>query len=275
MIDEKKLPSEQDVAFFEHEGYWLGPKVVEDDELERLRAAMDRVYSGDFETGAPPWSTSWKPGDNPQALRKMDNCHWADLTLRALALNETIGAMCARLLRTDQIRLWHDQLLYKPGGGKASGHVGWHQDYFYWQCVDRPDMVTAWIAFDDVTVENGCMYVVPRSHRWGMMAESDFFNTDLSNLESKVPLPEGERFETVPCILPKGHVSFHHALTIHGSGANTTDRPRRSLVVHTMAGACRLRSPSPSDQHMNALLLNGRDGDPFDSEFFPVLYPKA
>lgn len=279
MIDESKLPTSQDIEFFQREGYWLGPKVLDDERIDRLRAAMDRTYACNYETGLPPWSSSWKPGDDPTALRKMDNCHWSDLTLRSLATDETIGAMCAKLLATDEIRLWHDQLLYKPGGGKTSGNVGWHQDYYYWQCADRPEMVTAWIAFDDVTVENGCMYVVPRSHRWGMMEESDFFNSDIDNLERKVKVPEGDRFETVPCVLKKGHVSFHHGLTIHGSGPNTTNAPRRSLVVHTMSGQCRLRYPSPSDEHMNSLLLrrmNGAfDGAAWNADYFPVLYSAA
>lgn len=279
VVNEKLLPSADEVEFFQREGYWLGPRVVEDERIEKLRRAMDRVYACEYQTGKPPWSSSWKPGDDPSALRKTDNSHWSDLTLRELALDATIGAMCARLLQVDEIRLWHDQLLYKPGGGKTSGNVGWHQDYYYWQCSDRPEMVTAWVALDDVTVENGCMHVVPRSHRWGMMKESDFFNTDIGNLEERVDIPEGDRFETVPCILPKGHVSFHHALTIHGSGPNSTEAPRRSLVIHTMSGNCRLRYPSSADGHMNSLLLrlqcDGKPGGPWDGPYFPRLHPKA
>src|SRR5262245_42023748 len=131
-VNETILPTAEDVRFFEENGYWLGPKVLDDARIERLRDAMDEGYTGAYETGMSPWSSSWKPGDNPLALRKMDNAHWSNLVLRELALDETIGAMAARLAGTDEIRLWHDQLLYKPGGGNATGNVGWHQDYFYW-----------------------------------------------------------------------------------------------------------------------------------------------
>ncbi|MGI8905793.1 MAG: phytanoyl-CoA dioxygenase family protein [Candidatus Sumerlaeaceae bacterium] len=271
-IDLSALPTEEDVRFFEENGYWFGPKVVSDERLEKYRAAMDRVYNCEYETGTPPWSSNWKPGDDPKALRKMDNCHWSSLSLRELALDETIGAMAARLARTDQVRLWHDQLLYKPGGGKASGNVGWHQDYYYWQCCDSPNMLTAWVAFDDVTVENGAMMVVARSHRWGMMNENDFFNTNIDNIQDQIKIPEGDKLEIVPCVPKAGHLSFHHSLTIHGSGANQTDKPRRSLVVHMMDGKCRYRKNSPSEEHMNSLLLRGDDGDPFAGEFFPLLY---
>jgi len=272
-INESLLPKAEDVRFFYENGYWLGPKVLDDARIERLRTAMDNVYNGIYETGMPPWSSSWKPGDNPLALRKTDNAHWSNLELRALALDENIGAMAAQLAGTDQIRLWHDQLLYKPGGGKSTGNVGWHQDYYYWQCCDNPNMLTAWVALDDVTVENGAMMVVPRSHRWGMMPESDFFNTDIENLQEKISIPAGEKFENVPCVLKKGHLSFHHCLTIHGSGANVTSNPRRSMVVHMMDGHSHFQADSPSGEHMNALLLNGTDGSPFAGEYFPQLYP--
>src|ERR1043166_9010543 len=118
------LPSETDARFFAENGYWLGPKILTDERLDELRGHMDRVYAGDFETGRPPWSASWKPGDDPGALRKTDNSHWADDVIRALALDATVGAMAARLLGVSSIRLWHDQLLYKPGGGKPTGNVG-------------------------------------------------------------------------------------------------------------------------------------------------------
>jgi ectoine hydroxylase-related dioxygenase (phytanoyl-CoA dioxygenase family) len=271
-IDASKLPSEEDVRFFEENGYWLGPKVLTDERLEKLRASMDRVYNSQYETGSPPWSTNWKPGDDPKALRKMDNSRWCDRTLGDLALDETIGAMGARLARTSEIRLWHDQLLYKPGGGKSSGNVGWHQDYHYWQCSDRPKMLTAWVAFDDVTVENGAMIVVPRSHRWGLMQGRSFFDKDIDNIEEKIQAPPGEKIEMVPCVMKAGHLSFHHCMTIHGSGANETDKPRRSLVIHMMDASCRYRKDTPSEEHMNVLLLHGQDGDLFQGDYFPVLY---
>jgi ectoine hydroxylase-related dioxygenase (phytanoyl-CoA dioxygenase family) len=272
MTDTPPLPSKADSCFFEENGYWLGPKVLGNGQLERLHAHMDKVYAGECETGRKPWSASWQPGDDPTALRKTDNAHWADLTLRELALSATIGAMAARLMNVDVVRLWHDQLLYKPGGGKSSGNVGWHQDYHYWQCADRPDLLTAWVAFDDVDEQNGCMHFVPRSHRWGMMEESDFFNTDLGGQEQRMAIPPGEKFEKIPVVLKAGEVSFHHSLTIHGSGPNLTQRPRRSFVIHMMAGDVRYKSGTWCDAHMNAILLKGKDGDPFAGELFPTLY---
>jgi ectoine hydroxylase-related dioxygenase (phytanoyl-CoA dioxygenase family) len=267
------VPTDEDVRFFNENGYWIAPKLISDRRLAELRDHMERVYQGEHETGRAPWSASWLPGDSPFGLRKTDNSHWADRTLRALAVDQEIGRIAAALMRTQPVRLWHDQLLHKPGGGKTTGNVGWHQDYGYWQCAEPPTLVTAWVAFDDVTPANGCMQVIPRSHRWGLLDETDFFNTDLAGQESRMKIPPGEKLEKVPCAMKAGQVSFHHSLTLHGSGPNTTDAPRRSMAIHLIAGDVRYKAGSPADAHMNVKLLQPVHGQAFAGEQFPVLYP--
>jgi len=276
-IRDELLPTEQDVRFFEKNGYWLSGQVIEEAELERLRTAMDDVFSGKFETGREPWAGGWKSSGHPMEIRKTDNAHWSNRALRALATNPTIGAMGARLMRTPEVRLWHDQLLYKPGQGKAAmdraGNVGWHQDSHYWQCTVF-DLITAWVALVDVDLENGCMSVVPGSHRWGLLPESDFFNTDLEEMKKKIEAVSGKSFETVPCSLKAGQVSFHHCLTVHGSGPNGTDQPRRSLVIHMQPAHAYYIPGTSGDAHMNCLLLKqmgGKSGDLFKGDYWPVL----
>lgn len=278
MLRPELLPTPEDVQFFRDNGYWLGDRVLDDDQLDRLRAAMMDVYEGRFDTGREPWAGGWQDNGDPTQIRKTDNAWWASTVLSELVHNETIGAMAAHLLGTPEIRLWHDQLLYKPGQGATAasraGNVGWHQDHGYWRCT-QPDLITAWVAFDDVTLDNGCMQVVPGSHRWGLLPESDFFNTDLEGVKRRLAAHAGQPITTEPCTLKAGAVSFHHCLTVHGSGPNFTDRPRRSLVLHLMPQRATYIAGTPDDNHMNAILLrerDGRDGDPFAGELFPTLY---
>lgn len=276
MIGEELLPSEADVEFYGANGYWIAPKVIGDEFLERLRLAMYQVYAAEFETGREPWGGPWKLGDNPMAVRKLDQAHWSNNTLRELATNATIGAMAARLAGTHEIRLWHDQLLYKPGQGpdaKGGGNVGWHQDRNYWQCT-TDNLLTAWVAFDDVSVANGCMQAVPGSHKWGLI-QGDFFEQDMDVLKRRLEQQSGRAFKVVPLEMKAGQVSFHHCLTIHGSGPNFTTKPRRSLVLHLMpADACYVAG-SPNDNHMNAILMRergGTEGELFRGELWPTLY---
>lgn len=267
----KWLPTADDVRFFEERGYWIGPKLFDDEDLNRFREHMDRVYAGEFETGRPPWRGYWRPDDGA-VLRKTDNSHWADRTLRDLATDQRIGEIAARLMGQDVVRLWHDQLLYKPGSGPGVTrvNVGWHQDYQYWQCAETPTLLTAWVAFDDVDLDNGCMQFMAGSHRWGLEREGNFFEQDtqeqLRRLEAEHPI------ETVPVVMRAGQVSFHHCLTFHGSGPNRTRNPRRSLAIHLMAGETRYRPETASDSHMNVELARPRSGEPFSGQWFPVLF---
>jgi ectoine hydroxylase-related dioxygenase (phytanoyl-CoA dioxygenase family) len=277
MINETALlPTSKDIAFFEEKGYWICPKIISDERLDEIQVRMDRVYNEDFETGKPPWNGYWKTGDNPRALRKTDNSHWSDTVLGSVATDSIIGAAAGALMKAESIRLWHDQLLYKPGRNtkKETANVGWHQDYSYWQCAATPSLVTAWVAFTDVDLSNGCMQMVPYSHRWGLVNVNDFFEQDLEKQRELMNVPEGYSFEPVPIVMKAGQVSFHHALTIHGSGPNVTDEARRSMAVHLMTGDTRYRSGTKGDHHMNVSLLNGKDGDLFAGDWFPIVYQR-
>ncbi|MGQ9809409.1 MAG: phytanoyl-CoA dioxygenase family protein [Armatimonadota bacterium] len=266
------LPTEEDVRFYRENGYWLGPRILDDEALEALRDRHARVVAGDYATGRPPLSHTPPPGEPLDRIVKIDNAYWADPVVARLSTSPMLGAMAARLTGASGIRLWHDQLLLKPPDTGAQGNVGWHQDYGYWQCAEPADMLTAWVALDDVTLENGCMQVVPGSHKWGLVPEGSFFVQDLESLQAEMERQSGRRFELAQCILPAGAVSFHHCLTIHGSGPNVSGRPRRSIVVHMMPDGTRYRAGTPNDNHSSVRLLSGRDGDPYAGPFFPLIY---
>ena len=264
------LPTDADVAFYRENGYWTSPKIFSDEELSELREHQDRVYAGIHETGRPPWHGGWKP--NPKRtleIRKTDNSHWADMTLRRAILNATLGAMAAKLHAVNTVRLWHDQLLFKPNGGEGTGNVGWHQDFGYWRACKEPELVTATIALVDLSTDNGCLEVVPGSHKRGLLSASDFFNQDLDGMKKKIEAESGRRMETVPMPMKAGQVGFHHCLTIHGSGPNRTDAPRRTIAVHLMPGTIHRNI---NGKHMNTELVDLKDGEPFVGEHFPVLY---
>jgi ectoine hydroxylase-related dioxygenase (phytanoyl-CoA dioxygenase family) len=267
------LPGPADVDFFEQNGFWIAPQIIDAQRLEVLRRHMTLIYNQNYETGRAPYNF-WQPGSG--SLRKTDNVHWSDFTFRDLALDPVIGEIAAALLRTPIIRLWHDQLLFKPGlkpGTEPTpANVGWHQDYHYWQCAQAPSFVTAWVAFDDVDLSNGCMHVVKGSNHWGLVDVNNFFEQDLQKQEATMTIPADTTFEPVPLIMKAGQVSFHHAMSLHGSGPNNTRRPRRSIAIHLMAGDTRYRAGTRADDHMNVQLFKPQDGDIFQGSMFPVLY---
>lgn len=272
-IDINQLVTDDDVAFYQENGYWIGPKIFSDEQLEAYREHHARVVAGEYETGRPPHSRSIEPDEPIDRIVKIDNSYWSDATLAKLVINRTVGAIAARLAGKSGIRLWHDQLLHKPPQkDTAAGAVGWHQDWYYWQCAEPADMLTAWVALIDVNEQNGCMEVVPGSHKWGLLSGSDFFAQDLEALQKTIEKASGKPFETVSCELPAGAMSFHHCLTVHGSRPNLSDAPRLSMVLHMQPDGTRYRHGTPAEAHANVRLLSGQDGDPFAGPYFPLMY---
>lgn len=273
MEDQHITLTAEDVAFYEENGYWVAPKLFSDEELAAFREHHARVVHGNYNTlFTPPGRIGWEP-EPITSLVKIDYAYMADSTLAKLVLSERIGRIAAQLAQVSGIRLWHDQLLHKPPQkGKQANAVGWHQDYHYWQCNDATNMLTAWVALVDVDEENGCVEMVPGSHKWGLLGASDFFSQDLDALQKKIEAVSGRPFATEPMILKAGQVSFHHCLTIHGSRPNQSDAPRVSMVAHMMPDGARYRAGTEADAHYNVGLLSGNDGDPFAGPHFPVIY---
>ena len=101
-------------------------------------------------------------------------------------------------------------------------------------------MLTAFIPFHDCDEEMGTITMVDGSHRWKEIGGDDstsrhFADRDRSELEDM--LAENAAYnqsevQKVPVNIPKGHISFHHCRTYHGSGYNVSDRPRRAISLH-------------------------------------------
>ena len=119
--------------------------------------------------------------------------------------------------------MYGDQLFMKsPVTGTAQP---WHQDSASWRDIFPMDLVTAWTAIDDATLDNGCLRFVPGTHRWGMLSGQrlSHFIDDL----------ETERWPAVPVPVRAGGISFHHSLTLHTS-KNTSPTRRRAYAIHYM-----------------------------------------
>lgn len=265
------LPTENDIASYNENGFWLSPKLFSDEELDGFREHHGKIVAGEYETKRPPLSRDPQPGDMSK-LVQVNNAYWTDATIARLVLHPLIGKIAAKLSGARGIRLWHDQLLYKPPQSGKAGNIGWHQDRGYWQCLDNDGAITAWVALDDVSVENGCMEMVPGSHRWGLLGEDHFYQQDIEGQIKRIEEKTGQRFTTTSCVLRAGCVSFHHCFTIHGSRTNTSNRPRISIAVHLIPDGTRYRAGTTSEDHSSNTLRHPKDGETYAGPYFPLLY---
>ena len=221
---------------YEEDGFYLLPQPILSAEiLEAASLGIERLVQGEYNTGTAPTSQA---NPDPQALLKLNDAHRADNDVRALVTHPEIGRLAAALTG---VQVWASQLLIKPIGEKALGKVGWHQDRQYWQYWEEgSQLFTAWVAIGDVDVDCGPMQFVRHSHNWGFLGQGDFFSQ--KEVRHQIEVPQGQNWDVTPALLPAGGVSFHHCLIYHGSEANVSNHPRRSLAIHLRTERARPRA---------------------------------
>ena len=116
-----------------------------------------------------------------------------------------------------------------------------HQDMPYWP-FEPYELVSAWIALDDSTIQNGCVRYVAGSHKLGMLphAPSGVVGNSLGVMEDARVAVLEER----PVEVRRGSVILHHSLTVHRSEANQSDKPRRGLIYVYMSERVRVTDPA-------------------------------
>ena len=258
------------IARFRERGYHIHHRLFSEAEVAAINAAADRVIAGQYDKGAPPDGVMLRK--EPVDLIKIDNTWKADTTMARTVLSPALGHIAAQLIGAPSIRMWHDQLLDKPPfGGRV---VTYHQDWAYWQMIAECETVTCWIALDDVLPDSGPMVFLEGSHRLGLWKTPVGITGDDAQ---KPSLPADFPTREVPVIIPKGSVSFHHGLLLHGSDRNFSASRRRALVSHVMSGACTYR---PGQEHMNEWMMqrypeHPKPGEKFHGPQFPVMWPAA
>ncbi len=121
------------------------------------------------------------------------------------------------------LRLILCQGLYKPP--HTGGEIAWHQDDYYFRVGKENAVVSCWMAFDDATLDNGCMWVLPRAHDRLRQHE---------RLESGYAMSDVDETSAIPIELKVGQIMLHHGAMPHRTLTNTTDGPRRALAIHYM-----------------------------------------
>jgi len=107
-----------------------------------------------------------------------------------------------------------------------SSQTLWHQDIRYWS-FERPELISVWLALGRETPENGCLWVIPGTHR--LQLARDRFDEALF-LRPELPDNAALIDRKVPVVLQPGDVLFFHCRTFHAAGRNQTDQPKYSAV---------------------------------------------
>jgi ectoine hydroxylase-related dioxygenase (phytanoyl-CoA dioxygenase family) len=142
-------------------------------------------------------------------------------------LNPALGEMLCHLAGIDGIRVWHDQTLQKQPWANPTA---WHLDNPYWSFHSR-HALSIWIALDDTTVQKGCLYYLPGTHKLASYENVDI-REDIASLFNVYP--EWKKIVPVVAEMKKGWAGIHNGLTAHAAGPNMTPFPRRAMTCAYM-----------------------------------------
>lgn len=150
------------------------------------------------------------------------------------------------------ILVWTSSLFAKPAGSRD--FVSWHQDVAYWG-LEPPEIVTAWVALTDSRPDNGCMRVVPHSHKLDVMPHRDTFAANNMLSRGQEVAIAVDEVEAVDLVLEPGEMSLHHARIVHGSHANPSVRPRVGFAIRYISPTVRQAAGAED----SVMLVRGTD----------------
>lgn len=213
MTNNTALTEDQIKAYWD-DGFLVFDDILNGAEVERLRECCEDPNITDKR--------------NQEAYRKI-TLHQLGITslhdaFLALAMHPAIVTKIKALLGPD-IQLQHSKLATKPPS-KGIGPFPWHQDYAFYPHTNT-DLLSVMVMLDDATPENGCMQMVKGSHKLGVLNHAVDGRFTGACQEQEIWSMPGAVVDITP---RAGGISIHHALTLHGSPANMSGKPRRGIV---------------------------------------------
>jgi phytanoyl-CoA hydroxylase len=214
----KRLSSAQ-VQSYKRDGFIAVEDILEPSTVDDLRATTDAFVARSREVGKSDSVFDFEPiGEHGEAhLRRIKNPErQAPAYTRAMVDGAVLDCI-ADLIGRD-LRFWAGKLnLKRPHGGQA---VQWHQDWAFGPATND-DLLTVGVALDEATIENGCLLMIPGSHRGPVL---DHWRED--QFIGAVTEPDFDPSAAVPVEVRKGGITLHHIRTLHASAPNLSSSRR-------------------------------------------------
>ena len=262
--EEYRLTEEQ-VEFFHENGYLAGMRVLNDAQIDSLRAELEQMMNPAHPGRVLFHEYHSNESTDPNRVLFHALGAWRVMPgFHDLLWNPAFLVPASQLLG-GAVRFWHDQLFCKPA--RHGGAVAWHQDYSYWTRTTPLAHLTCWIGLDDSTRENGCLNYVPGSHKWPDLAKP-VLTGEMEAIRETLPQELKDKFAPVAVELKKGEASFHHARTMHGSGPNTTENARRATVINVIRDGVMSNTNEPLLEGVPPIAAGKKLG----GRFFPLLH---
>ncbi|RYY38887.1 MAG: phytanoyl-CoA dioxygenase [Chitinophagaceae bacterium] len=202
-----------------------------------------------------------------KAFLQLFNLWREDEAVKELVFSKRLARIAAELMQVDGVRLYHDQALFKEGGG---GITPWHADQYYWP-LETDRTVTAWIPLQATPLEMGPLEFSAGSHRIVEGRELAIGDESEKVMQQRLRVTD---FEHVIEPFDAGEISFHSGWVFHRAGANTTQDMRRVMTIIYMDRDMILKHPENDNQvhDWNTWCPGAQIGEIINSPINPVLY---
>ena len=265
--------SATDQENFNKDGFLVIDRLIEPAMVPVLHQAFADLFNGKFETGVRPDEVNWQEATgDPSLSRQICNGWKANRDIARVVLDESIGKAIARLAGWSGVRIMIDNVVWKPPATKS---LGFHQDSAYLSWFTPSELLTCWVALDDTRADGGTIEFVRGSHQWRLSKPEGEFHApqDYRKPMRSAATLEGVEPEIVYVEVNAGGGSFHHGWTWHGSGANQSPNPRRSLVLHAMRSDVEYQ-PQNFAQGIGPIYSRYKRlaDNTLDENYFPILW---
>jgi ectoine hydroxylase-related dioxygenase (phytanoyl-CoA dioxygenase family) len=261
--------SEEQVEFFRENGYIAGIPLLNERQVDALREDLKELTRPVDAASELFYEYHANESRDPSKILFHALGAWrVSFGFHDALWNPAFLIRASQLLGGGAVRFWHDQLFCKPA--RHGGVVAWHQDYSYWTRTLPIAHLSCWIALDDATRENGCVYYVPGSHRWDLLPVTGLAD-DMDAIRSLLTDEQRREFKPVPIELKKGEASFHHPLMVHGSFENSTEHERRALILNVFRDGVASASNDPPLKGVPPIPRGAK----MEGQFFPLLFDPA
>ncbi|MDQ2732409.1 MAG: phytanoyl-CoA dioxygenase family protein [Armatimonadota bacterium] len=250
--------SADEVRFYREQGYLKFGRIFTAEEMDNLRLHVDDMIA------------QLPEGKRPESL---DVPHFSDPWLFRYLAHPKVLDVIEDFIGPD-IVLWSSHFIAKPkGDGRA---VPWHTDGAYWGSMLQPmNVITLWLAVDPSTRTNGCMRVIPASHRGAPVGMDQYEGVDTTqnvfHVEIKRELMDEDK--AVDLELAVGECHFHDAWTLHSSIPNTSSQRRCGYTMRYMPADVHFVGDAAWQNKHRIYLLRGEDRTGGRNGYEPIPKP--
>jgi phytanoyl-CoA hydroxylase len=220
----------EQIEYYRENGFLAVESVYSPEEMAEARAVIQQLVERSREVTAHTDVYDLEPGHTPEAprVRRIKNPCTVHPVFDRLARSERLLDIIGALIGPE-IRFHNSKLNMKAA--EYGSPVEWHQDFSFYPHTND-DVLAVGVALDDCLPENGCMLMVPGSHRWPVLDH----HQEGCFVGAVDPEREGiDLSKAVPVPVHAGGISVHHCRTLHGSATNTSPMPRRLFLLELAA----------------------------------------